>query len=591
MKWLLFFILPLGTALAQSTGGTTNEIIPEGVSENTFVSAVKEMQVEQTLMNSAEVRECLEKAKYEPNGASSKKIADAEDCFRKKFNQIDGARIKQLSDQLGLQNYKLVQSQNVKEITKYLSNRLYKAMTGVDRDEENLAQAIKNQSFRNKKMADQKDFIDLYKTQLTKNALFEINRFCVENLRLTSSTDESSFQAHWAPVWNQVGQVNYQSLNDEGKGAFGRGDFMSNDKAEIYKNIQASFGNTSMDAEKLGDFFNMCTGTIAPLCEKYQKDTTQDIGKNACLTMDRLRNIRKAIADTSKVIEQWEDGRGDSSKLTIEGLSFYDRGATDKSNSIDSLTNISSADFLNAKDSSQIERKAKECEDSPELQACEQFLVQGDLDKTKHEIALKMTLQKELELQRVMALKKEGQQKLEEYLTEQGYLSLLKELKDKPNMTDDELRDSLDDIFTAKREAVVTGIDDRLKSRQIRPDDKPSEQDILNKATAGIEDAKQERARLAQVVFFNNIISSYVSLSKKVGDKTEVIGRNLNTLKVEFEGQKTAQIDGTLFENLRVQGDKSGGKETDFDSVEVGSLFDGILGTVPSPTPSTPGGN
>lgn len=555
-----------------------DEILMPEVSKNEFVSHLKEMEIEQKLAGSIEVQKCFKENKYEKDKTTSSSANDfvkVDDCFKRAIGRSGKAQVEDLASKLGLQEYNLVQSTNMKEVTTYLSDRLYKSMTGIDRKEQNIEKMIKQNSFKNRKMVDQRDFLDLYKTQLTKNALFEISRFCFVNFRKNSG-DDSSFYSHWESFFQNPKSISMKDVNDSGIKPLGSSDkeFLSKDKTEIYQGIANSLGTAALDKfdpKLLGEFFNLCTVSIDPLCDDYEREK-KGLG-NACLTKDRLRKIRKAISDTAKVIEEMDKGNAnDGTAIALDGVQFYDRGAKDKSNSIDSLTNISSADLLSV--TSKNEDLEVKCSNSPEDQECEKFAIIGDIDKTKYQVGLEIGLKKEIEIKKLTELK-EDKQKLREYLVEQGYFDLVTKLDKDGTLAQGDIDNEIKKVFDAKRDATIAAIDKKLSTRQLA--DEKNTNDLKIKAEAGAKDAKSEKARLAQVVLFNNIISSHIKLSKKDGDKDVDLGRNLNAEKVEFDGQKTADVDDKLFENLRDK-DKPSSKTASFDTVEVGSLFDAILG-------------
>lgn len=556
------------------------------------------MNIEQTMMNSAEVRDCLKNAKYSEGSDNARAITAAETCFKNALGSKSKEEIQSLSDKLGLQDFNLVQGRTTKEITQYLSDRLYKAMKGVDRDEEKFI------NFRDsrRKMTDQRDFYDLYKTQLTKTSLFEINRFCFLDLRLTNPTNQNAnnFSDYWVSYFQNPDQNwTVDKFTDSGSPAFGSASG-SPDKNEIYRSMSQALGEnqsifSSSPGQKapLGKFFETCLSMIKPLCELYEANpSTTTIGKKACLTKERIRYLEKAIAANQRLGENW-DSMGQEKGFQIADISFYDRGRSDPRNSIDSLTNASSADFLNtdnvAGDSSQL---LEECENNPELDKCEQFYLEGNFKETKHNIELKATLKNQLEIAQVKRLN-ENRQDLKEYLKNQGYYEIYDMVKQNENIPIEQLTDKLEKMFEARKKAMVSEINDKLSNRQLR-----SETSAPSPTTAGsppsdpnrsaleenVKAVKSERERLAQVILFNNIISSHISLSKVEGGTTTEIGRNLNILKSEVQGQEVANIEvqGELFENLRTQANEgSGGSTENFDSIDVGSLFSKIIGDRP----------
>lgn len=561
-----------------------------GVDSKKFISGIKEVQIEEQLINSEEVRNCIKKAKYNPadnEQAKIKKLNEAQTCFQNELPK-DKAALESFSNSLGLQQYGLVQGTNVQEITKFLSDKLYKAMTGVDRNEKRLGELLKAESFKNRKIVDQRDFIDLYKTQLTKNALFEISRYCFEDFRLKNE-NASTFAEHWEKYFND--QINLASVpvEDNGQPSFFHAE-NSSDKKDIYKKYAENIGLGKLDPTKLSKFYTTCSLRMAELCDQYKPapsagSTTQNsispnlgTGYKSCVTRERLRSIKKAIADTELLAkdfdESFKSGKFSAIGMDEGQLKFFDRSSPN--NSIDELTNYSSADFLNGE--TDAERKAKECEKDPWNPACENMIVSGDKDQTIYNTSLKMRLMDEAEIAKIKKMKDDNDANLKKYLEQNGYFTLLDGIEGKNSA---KLETELKAIFDAKRDAVIAKMSDSLK-RQVKDDDfkagqKSKDKTIETAITETAKESAQERQRLGQVVLFNNIITSYLDLQKKdaKGNLTSLGMRNTKAMDVELKGQQSASINEALFTNLK---DKTGkGSQENFEITGT-EIIDPILG-------------
>lgn len=538
--------------------------MPSTVDNNAILSSVKEMEIEQIISSSSEFRACESQIK-------SKNVDQIQTCFRDKIKGKSKEELESLSEKLGLQDYKLVQGQNVKDITQYLSDRLYKAMKGVDRNEEKFL------SLKKTKLVDQRVYFDLYKTQLTKNALFEISRFCFTHFRYDRSTPTNFFD-YW-----QAWTPDKRDFNDLGNGFADTNNFNSENKSTVYRAISRNIGTSSAllipsdaNSTRISDIYVKCVEQIGEMCQKYIDTPTQDIGKRACLTKDRMIQIKKSVAKTNELLEKWGE---DSTKGFQIDIAAFEAGSTDD-NSIDSLTNFASSDFLDKTNSNaSVSEKAERCAAEPDITECEEFFLTGDLDETQKSIKAKQTLRNELELATIEAIRAD-RQKLEEYLRDNGYINILNKLKAGESI---DVAQELQREYDARMAALEEGISKRLTSRQTRTqaregEDSPpvvSDTTKQNKIEENAKEFVNERARLAQVVMFNNIITSHLSLSTEDGEK---IGRNRNVLKKEVGGLESASIEEGLFANLKEDSRPGSDGRTNFSSITLDSFIDPIVG-------------
>jgi hypothetical protein len=593
---LTFLVLPL-SAFTQ----TQPEIVTPGDGKN-IVSVVKDLQVRDMLEKTNEFNDCRKKNEFKADAtpaARNEAIKKAQECFRTELEKDKGKeKLKALSEALNLQHYGLVQSKNIKDIQSYLSDKMYESLTGVNPKDADFKEKMK---FKNRKHIDQKVFIEMYRSQLGKNALYEVSRFCFENLRLISPTNPqaTTFSEHWASY--VPGSIAVGTVNDSGTPQFGTTLSSPDDKSTVYKeifnSIQSADATKAMSDANMSAFFMECGKIIVPLCEGFrtttatQSLTTNDsqvaisgnnVGAAACLAKARIQDYRKALADTEKIATLFNEMAArdtDLGNLALKGepIKLFQSGK-DGNETIDDLTNFTSNDVLSGGYSKDelANQKAEKCSQRAELAECEGFLSEGeDLDKAKHTVEMEMTLKREVEMARVKKLKELNDQSLPDYLKENGMFDLLEKDKYK-TMTEKELMDAIGSSFEAKKLATLNQINNKLGARQVSKDETKSQ--ISSDAVKVVKEAKEERSRLAQVVLFNNIITSHLSLKKRDADGNEqTAGRNINAWKKEEAALGTAQVDAALFENLKKgsEGAQGLGKDNQIAGFE---LLDEILG-------------
>lgn len=578
---LILLVFISGNLLAAR--GEMDSLSPTNNFENEIVSSIQEVKISDTLQKSIEFKDCRDKFPFAPGQATdNSKVQAAIKCFQDKINGRGKEDLEKLSNALGLQKFGLVSSKSQKDLTEYLSNNLYKSLTGVDPATKDLKTLVDQMKFGKMKMVDQKVFIDLYKTQLIKNSLYEVSRFCFENLRINDPTrSQNSFIEHWGNDLHKLNDskdINDPPLTDIGSKGFGNFPDTANKEA-IYKTMLEGMGvEQKNNVAAMSKFFMSCGAKIVPLCNVFREkvksggDTEDKTGANACLAESKLQNSRQAIAHVSKLQEEF--GKDDFSTKML--IAIENHNPTSDTPNMDELTNYSSADVLTGgqtENKQQLELQDK-CISNPGAPECEEFInISDSAEKVQHNLELELHFKKEVELKRISEIK--GNEKdLKTYLQDNGYLDLLKKIENKENI---DLEKEIAAIYDAKRIATLDQMKEKIGSRQMSEnaakDDKAKADNIKENALQ----SKEERVRMAQVVLFNNIITGSLTLKKKGSD--EILGRNVNVLKKELAGLEKSKIDPRLFDNIKVE---------DGESNPTGSFDDaaGVIDTILSSTKS-----
>src|SRR5690606_39178719 len=125
-------------------------------------SSIKDVEVTEILKKTSEYSECAEKYTYPEGAAQTQKdsaLKLAQDCFNQKIqNTNDPKKLEELSNKLSLQQYGLVESNDVKEIRSYLTDKLYEALTEVTRKEKDQKKLIESTKIENMKQVDHRVF-------------------------------------------------------------------------------------------------------------------------------------------------------------------------------------------------------------------------------------------------------------------------------------------------------------------------------------------------------------------------------------------------------------------------------------------------
>jgi hypothetical protein len=582
-----------------------------------FLTVVKDVEVEKMLGGSSEFNKCRKDNEFKAGDPDQeKKIQLATDCFKKNLAGKNEAALKKLADDLKLENYGVIKSKNVSDITEYLSAKMRKSLTGVDPKDKSAS----SKKWENQKIVDQKVFIDMYTTQLMKSALFEVSRYCFENLRGDSLKD--NFAEHWSNTLRygadssgvkivDMGKVDMTKINDTGDPSF-LGKKLDqtdlSDQKEVLGKLVSGLTpqGTPLSAENYRAFFGFCQAALPFLCDQFKKESkvqnasTNSVlgldlslkgkmtnGANSCLTLNRLQSMRTALAKTALVAKQFEEMGNEKDQFAIKMLKdpqFYERGKGKDEDSIDELTNFSSADMLAGMKKNEVDDLKdleEECKKKPSSTDCSDYLIENDsLDKAIHNVESEMNLKREIEVARVRDLKNGNDtKKLEEYLTENGLFDLLEKVKKPTGVFD--IEKEIGDIYNARKVAEIEALKFKVGRRQISEKDgitDPKKEDMIKD---NIKETKEERARLAQVVMFNNIITSQLELTDQATKKG--VGRNTNAWKKEMQGlEDTEPYVKDLFTGIQSEADANGSTLED-TSVVGGGIIDQILGKKPDP--------
>jgi hypothetical protein len=564
MKMLILLLLYMTAVVARPPNREIEEIQTDEIRDK-MVSVVQDIRVGRTIEQTPEFKKCRDDHKFKPGddkAAIEAKARAAETCFQQEIAQSSRseADLKRLSDKLELEAHGLVKSRNLKEISNYLGNKMYEKLTGINREEKNIEKWKQQMQFKNRKLVDQEVFIKLQQTMIVKNTLLEISRFCYDNLRIESNnTPESpqgrSFDVYWQSHFRNLSVT----VTDLGKAEDGFGQLgtssgqgsQQSSTSDSYKDIFTNIGLNQLSSQQMSKFYEFCMAQIQVLCKAYTptpNSTTLTKGANACLARERLKEFRKASQYAAKIQEDMEKNLSDG--VAVQGntrANFYNSSTAGEDANIDAIATLSSRDLLEG-GASPSDSKVDDCIQNPNKDDCKDFISIGD-EKLKAQLAIdqEMTLKREIELARVKELLKIKDQKLDEYLKENGYLDLAKNIG---SMSDQQVLDAISNSFTARREALIAGLNEKVGSRQMTEAEESQNPSLVDQnIKKNAEDSKTERARLAQVVLFNNIITSHLNLKDQNGN---TVGSNVGAWKREERSiDGVSNINSALFQNLK----------------------------------------
>ncbi len=554
------------------------EILSEEDLKDKFISVVKDNEIETKLQNSSEIQECIKSSKFDPKDNDQqrkKKAEDAEKCFGDKLGKQDPEKLKELADQFQLESFGLIKNKTTKEITEYFTDKLHKAMTGVDRKAKRNEESLK---FKNRKLVDQEDFIKLYSNHLTQSVLFEISKYCFENLRNAGATSTTSFAEHWGN-FDLTGPV-----TDLGNGEFSKNINTTDTKSSYDGIFKGIVGNGTIPTQKLNDFFKFCMAQIPKLCETFEKCVKDgrgncSLGSNSCLVKSKLQEARKVVNDTKKIEELFKKDLTGGTSINLGDDSPQHFRASGE-NSYINLSSITSYDILEGGKLEDDERLklAEKCSKEPEDPDCEKFIVIDDSkNKSEFNADLAERLKKVAEIKKIKELDNKN---LEEYLKEQGYLELAEKAKSGA-LNKDEIANEIEKIFNAKREATLSALSSKIGKRQMTEEEANKKDNSTDPKKSAIqenaEEVVKERARMSQVVLFNNILTSFVEATEEKTNKVRKFGATWKKEQESLENDAKGKVDESLFAGFEQSFDDNSGSEGG-ESANIDSLLNAVLG-------------
>jgi hypothetical protein len=593
-----------------------------------FVSTVVETRVDSQLLQIPTIRSCVQAnliedadltrgATYDAPNSPQNKRQRARDCFESQLLGKSDSEIAELADQLSLEANRLIPNKSRKAVTEYFVARIQNALYGA-------GAAGDDRRKRDKTLVDHSVFADLYENQLGKNLLMEVSRYCHHNIipdgkqpkdpkdpvrviALLKSTDCTP----QLPL--------HLSLNCLDKKIEDTGDVVSTPQSPtaptptIYQEFETAFtvGGSPVSGADMQYLFTSCMKLVANFCnfrnicianetaivagttpdlkgfgdinnpgvlsncpQGSQAMAKSELGKNSCLLQTKIRAFRTNLTALNKTKEQladMEDRQNDSRAL---------RGADSKmelhqntgDSSVAAITTLTTKDAeeiggLGNADAADLEQ----CSRSPEDPKCDEFYYTNAERVRFEQMGQVYDAATIAERRRIEGLSSD-KDRLKTYLESKGYADLAERLE-KGTATEAEIVEVAKTRFASEREAAYASMEERFLDKQ-RPVNNPSATPV------GDELAKRfqsEQRQLSQLMLYNNIVTSYIEVSRGSERLTNAATRER---EVEAMRDNSGAVGNSLtfFENLNPGGQSSGSASNDSSSVTVDmTLIEGIL--------------
>jgi hypothetical protein len=523
---------------------SAQDISPQELKDR-FTSTIKDGWVENKMADSPNVKKCIDDNKITPEDLENVQAADAKqakavDCFNKL--NLSAEELKKLETSLGLGGLKLVEGNDTKKMTEYLTKRLQRALYGENNQLLDGFVKIKrkNQATASSlKLVDQKIFVDLYEMQMGKNIVFEISKYCYRDLQYNFAQGMDKKIEAVSMIGPQTKENEVADFTDEPP----KTATTSEGSKKVFEQL-----NPSVSDDLQHGFISGCAFTMKLLCAVYEKKPTEKRGELSCLTLKNLRAYRNTLAtlQSEGYKKLWTDiasGKGFNRKVPGDQYNPNQDGQT-----FDDLTSLTSKDVQAAygEDTTNVtsELKQKGCDQHPETPDCAKFFFKANEDvmiknaETKNKMAIEFEKQK---LDKITERKS-----LKEYLNQRGYTDLIAELETLTTPIDAFINDKVFPRFKAEKQAQFEQLAGSFERKQIKEKDTVG----IKKVDNYITEIKNKKNQLSELVTFNNVVMSYLSICTDPKAKSgadcdpKAMARYTSAGRREVEGM-TGEMEGS----------------------------------------------
>lgn len=457
----------------------------------------------------------------------------------------------------------------VVELSKVMQKKLEEALVG-DEDA---------QKDRTKIAAvDHAKYIELYRTELGKTIVNAFTSYCVES---DTKASEKLHVKSCKDTNNPIGACPLFIVPEDEKTR----------KAKIEDNLKslkgANFESSTKAANNAdSDKWSRCIASVANVCYTDSSEFSGSLApadisyskKRACIIIDYVKSARKNLIIVNEQKKYYEDL---PQTMALDIGNSRQVKMTEK-NSIDVVTTVTSKDVEDSfqKKNEDLKKEMDKCLDANDQitdpEACKKFL---STDAKAKELALTEFGIRQFALEAKIDEKFNDKAEVEKYLLEEGYdkSKIAEMIKGNDIET---VKAEIKARYKAERDAIIATMADKIKSKTSKDDgkidqtDQGRDQQNLKKIR---EELSSRSDDLKQLVHFNNVVSSYLEITKTDGTKI----RNVASLFVEIkDGAKNFRdIDKDQSKEIEEKAKKAGltseksGSSTELSVENLNSIF------------------
>jgi hypothetical protein len=395
---------------------------------------------------------------------------------------------------------------------------------------------------------DHTEFIDLYTSELGKSIVNSFTSYCMEtnpSCRDLQKDPADGIEKDSAPCLISKDEVVR--------------------KADIARNLKTINAANFTDAEGLS--WQHCIGSVSGVCYDTSTDPNVAYSKQkACLVMDFVKSARKnlIIADQQKNFYNGLKGGGDKG---IASIASNMKAANEKDLTADKLTQINSADIDKGfTDSDNKTLNISKTNDSLEVEAtdcvgpdgkvttkdkCSKFL---DVNTTKNTDAVTEFGLRQFAKADDLDKKLENKDTVGSYLKEEGYTDdQIKNLTSADKI--EEVKLKIKERFNSEKDAIIKEMASRVTAKTTVTDGSIDKDKDLSPLTKIKEELGTRNGDLKNLIHFDNIVASYLTISELNADGSIKKGssptRNTASLFAEVKSMDDKKESKVIMEKIK----------------------------------------
>ncbi|EQC44371.1 hypothetical protein [Bacteriovorax sp. Seq25_V] len=456
----------------------------------------------------------------------------------------DGVASSRYQEKSSLNSTKREKSSALQALEKYLQKQLEDALYG-----ERIANSEK--LHQRERAADQKVFFVLFESQLGKNVINILSSYCIESqmmndkyffipksrieqekVRTTNlqglasiKTDSQGNQIlASAATWNDcVATIQHHCYQTE--------DIKEMDKDGVLKSTGVSYSKTKMLEVCQKNDLNYKPNNTNSIAKFRGENCTEAIDytvQRACEVTDYISRARKSLDATGKLISKM--GNIDLGRDPTSVSSYNEKNAEKK---IDELTSLTSNQMVESGALEAAKDEAAEFETCfkdgkvQDPEACKSFL-QTNREEKLQELA-EYKINSEVSIEEIEKLTIDDEEKIQKILMEDGYSE-----DDAKNLaTNQDILKEIKSRYKSKEEALQRSVIDQVNKITSQKNDEITDLDATALTKIG-EELKSKTQDFAKLVHYNNIVSSYLTITSDDKENGKVTRQNTAMLQREL---------------------------------------------------------
>lgn len=581
--------------------------------DKVVVSNLKKREVEKSLQDNEKLKKC----KNKPTSALQTV------CIDEMVQGLGPKELEAIAKDLGESAFRVEGGARSESIKNFMKQRISKLIYGEKKD---------TNSANPPKVVDHDIYREIYKSQLGKNMLLDINTYCLENIgfdkpltmlsidatgsfgkaTVSDLGDASNVIGASKQVSSFIKKINEYTLGDENRNT--TTDFYRSSKTlNLLKRASIKIYEKDEDlGRKLGSF---CRRQMIPaMCLRYKCNTTKNLildedlkckdllvsytknpndqnGKIACALTAKLESYKKTFVELEK--------QKDFSKSQEQSASFSQASDIVKSEyeKIDEITSVGSKELVNEVEAlknvdENVQEIQDKCSSDADLESefCKDLITSLSA-QNEGDILVENELANAVYEQRLLNAGNVGKDELKEFLEKNNLLDKYGDQLD--SLDPSKLAQIIANDYKTKKNALKDTMMDKLNALRDTNGTKKAK-DFQAKGTIKLkeESLKNEKDYIDTMFEYNNIITSYLTLSKQgEGGKDsarEVVGSfgqnknsemaSLEKYKANLTTEQQAEYD-QYKEMFKNESSGSSNRKNSMDSVDFIGFLDDVLGT------------